>query len=112
MIAYRVGCRGAATGLPFMRGLADRLVNRVHLSTDGHGVYPRAVERAFGWGGADYGTMVKVYGQTSEGRRRYSPPECIGAEKTKVMGHPNLEDTCTSNGRTSRCECTPAVSPA
>ena len=74
MIAYRVGCRGAATGVPFMQDLADRLVNRVHLSTDGHGVYPRAVERAFGWGGADYGRMVKTYGQTSEGRRRYSPP--------------------------------------
>ncbi len=51
MIAYRVGCRGAATGLPFMQDLADRLVNRVHLSTDGHGVYPRAVAGVrVGWG--------------------------------------------------------------
>ena len=49
MIAYRVGCRGAATGVSFMQDLADRLAGRVHLSTDGHAVYPRAVERAFGW---------------------------------------------------------------
>ena len=87
LIAYRVGCRGAATGLPFMQDLADRLVSRVHLSTDGHGVYPRAVERAFGWGGADYGTVVKAYGQSSEGQRRYSPPVCLGSEKKRVMGN-------------------------
>ena len=55
------------------------------------------VERAFGWGEVDYGMLVKVYGQTSEGRRRYSPPECIGAEKMRVMGHPTVEDTCTSH---------------
>ena len=97
LIAYRVGCRGAATGLPFMQDLADRLVSRVHLSTDGHGVYPRAVERAFGWGGADYGTVVKAYGQTSEGQRRYSPPVCLGSEKKRVMGNPALDDTCTSH---------------
>ena len=97
MIAYRVGCRGATTGVPFMQDLADRLRNRVHLSTDGHGVYPRAVERAFGWGGADYGRMVKIYGQSSEGQRRYSPPVCLGAEKSRVMGNPVMEDTCTSH---------------
>lgn len=97
LITYRVGSRGAETGLPFMQDLADRLVNRVHLSTDGHGVYLRTVERAFGWGEVDYGMLVKVYGQTSEGRRRYSPPECIGAEKMRVMGHPTVEDTCTSH---------------
>ena len=97
MIAYRVGCRGAMTGVPFMQDLADRLRNRVHLSTDGHGVYPRAVERAFGWGGADYGRMVKIYGQSSEGQRRYSPPVCLGAEKSRVMGNPVMEDTCTSH---------------
>ena len=67
------------------------------VSFDGHGVYPRAVERAFGWGGADYGQMVKVYGQTSEGQRRYSPPVCLGADKHRVMGNPDLDDTCTSH---------------
>ena len=97
MIAYRVGGRGAETGLPFMQDLADRLENRVHLSTDGHGVYLRAVERAFGWGEVDYAVLVKIYGQTSEGRRRYSPAECIGAERKRVMGNPNPEDTCTSH---------------
>ena len=97
MIAYRVGCRTVETGLPFMQDLADRLVNRVHLSTDGHGVYLRAVERAFGWGKVDYAMMIKIYGRSSEGQRRYSPPVCLGADKRRVMGNPNPEDTCTSH---------------
>ena len=59
-------------------------------------MYFKAVERAFGWNGVDYAMLVKIYGQSVEGRRRYSPPVCIGAEKTWVMGNPAPEDISTS----------------
>lgn len=97
LISYRIGCRGLPTALPFMDDLRSRLTERVQLSTDGHGVYLKAVELAFGWYQVDYAMLVKIYGQTSEGQRRYSPPECIGAEKKQVMGYPKEEDVCTSH---------------
>ncbi len=97
LIAYRIGDRSIATGLPFMDDLRDRLSERVQLSTDGHGVYLKAVELAFGWQQVDCAMLVKIYGQTADGRRRYSPPECIGATKEKVMGDPKADDVCTSH---------------
>jgi hypothetical protein len=46
------------------------------------------VEKAFKWNGIDYAMLVKIYGQSVEGEKRYSPAECIGAEKHWVMGQP------------------------
>ena len=60
------------------------------------GAYLAAVEQAFGWDGVDYAMLVKVFGNTIESRRRYSPPVCIGAEKVCVMGNPQEEDVSTS----------------
>jgi hypothetical protein len=54
------------------------------------------VEGAFGWGQVDYAMLVKLYGQSPEGPRRYSPPEVIGIQKKWVMGNPDAEDGSTS----------------
>jgi hypothetical protein len=32
--------------------------------------------------------LVKIYGQSSESEKRYSPAECIGAVKYRVEGIP------------------------
>jgi len=40
---------------------------------------------------------VKIYGQSPEGQRRYSPPECIGTEKREIMGEPDPDQVCTSH---------------
>ena len=50
----------------------------------------------FGWGGIDYAMLVKIYGQSPGGQRRYSPPEILGAEKHRVMGEPNPAKVSTS----------------
>jgi IS1 family transposase len=92
---WHIGRRDADAAATFMEDLASRLANRVQLTTDGLSVYLEAVEGAFG-SGVDYAMLVKLYGQTPEGQRRYSPPEIVGTEKTTVMGHPDPAHIATS----------------
>lgn len=40
--------------------------------------------------------LVKIYGETSEGQKRYSPADCIGCERKRVKGQPNPEHISTS----------------
>jgi len=75
--------------------LASRLAGRVQLTTDGHKVYLEAVEGAFG-GDIDYAMLVKLYGPSPDGPRRYSPAECIGAVKTPIEGNPDPNHVSTS----------------
>lgn len=96
-IAWRVGDRGPVTAVPFVKDLASRLAGRVQLTTDGHSVYLTAVEQAFGWNGVDYSMLVKLYASDRGAGSRYSPPVCVGADKTWVMGNPVLEDVSTSH---------------
>lgn len=92
MITWSVGDRSAATGVPFMEDLASRLNGRIQLSTDGHAVYPEAVEIAFK-GDIDYATVVKEYTSTPSGDNpahvRYSPGTCAGVIKKRVHGDPD-----------------------
>lgn len=55
-----------------------------------------AVENAFGYYGVDYSMLVKIYAPTSQSGR-YSPGECIGAEKHAVLGHADERHVCTSH---------------
>lgn len=48
-----------------------------------------AVEGAFGWVGADYAMLIKLYGHAPDGQRRYNPPEIIGIDKNRVSRHYN-----------------------
>jgi hypothetical protein len=78
-----------------MDDLASRLANRVQLTTDGHRAYLEAVEGAFG-ADIDYAMLVKVYGETPESEKRYSPAECIGAYRTRIEGDPDPAHVSTS----------------
>ena len=78
-----------------MQDCAARLKNRVQLTTDGHHAYLEAVEGAFG-ANVDYAQLIKVYGESLEGQKRYSPAECIGAKKSKVVGSPDMCCVSTS----------------
>src|SRR5438045_1210469 len=83
-----VGSRGSDAAMVLMDDLARRLANRVQLTTDGHKAYLEAVEGAFG-GDIDYGMLVKLYGESVESEKRYSPAECIGCRKTRIEGDPD-----------------------
>ncbi len=79
----------------FMDNLAKRLSHRVQLTSDGRASYLEAVEGAFG-ADIDYAMLVKIYGPSAEGQRRYSPAECIGAVKKVVEGKPDKSKISTS----------------
>lgn len=86
--SWLIGGRDAEYAVSFMRDLAARLSNRVQLTSDGHRAYLSAVEGAFG-ADVDYAQLVKMYGDVVEGRKRYSPADCVGIQKTKISGNPD-----------------------
>lgn len=93
---WHVGARDAEAGRLFMEDLASRLATRVQLTTDGLRAYLIAVEDAFGWNGVDYAMLLKLYGPSPEGPRRYSPPEVIATETYEIMGKPDPKHVSTS----------------
>src|SRR5665213_1043371 len=91
---WHVGTRDADSAYAFIHDLASRLANRIQLTTDGHKAYIQAVEDAFG-ADIDFAQLIKLYGnagQTKEDQRRYSPAECTGTEKRRIIGNPNIKD--------------------
>ena len=53
------------------------------------------VEDAFGCE-IDFSQLIKIYGNTEESQKRYSPAQCIGTEKIKINGNPKDKDISTS----------------
>lgn len=94
--AWLVGERTADDANDFLDDLAPRLAGRVQVTTDGLRLYVDAVRGAFGWNGADYAMLVKLYGPGQDGTRRYSPPVCIGAESKRISGNPDPSHVSTS----------------
>lgn len=95
IVAWYVGRRDARAAYEFMSDVADRLTNRVQLTTDGHGAYLSAVDAAFDRD-IDYAMLVKKYGDSPEAEKRYSPPVCIGCDRQVVRGRPDPEHISTS----------------
>jgi IS1 family transposase len=92
--SWLVGDRGGADAKAFVADLADRMANRIQLTTDGYHLYLDAVEDAFG-PDIDYAMLQKIYG-AEDGQRRYSPPECIGVRARRVQGNPDPTHVSTS----------------
>ncbi len=95
MACWYVGTRDARAALHFMHDLADRLAHRVQLTTDGHNAYLTAVEDAFGTE-IDYAQLVKIYGEGPKTEARYSPAQCMGTRRAKVIGSPEHAHVSTS----------------
>jgi IS1 family transposase len=96
VISYVVGGRGADFAQAFAHDIADRVNDRIQLTTDAHNVYADAVDAAFG-GRVDYAQIIKVFGKVgSAEERRYSPPECIGCKKDNKAGEPDPDHVSTS----------------
>jgi IS1 family transposase len=93
--SWLVGDRDEQTATLFLSDLASRLAGRAQVTTDGHAMYLGAIETAFG-GNADYGMLVKCYGVSPDGEKRYSPAVCIGCKKTRIQGEPDMSRVSTS----------------
>jgi IS1 family transposase len=95
MVSWQLGARDAANAHAFMSDVAERLANRVQMTTDGNRVYLDAVENNFGCA-IDYAQLIKQYGNEPEGETRYSPAKCLGTKKKNVMGQPDKDHISTS----------------
>jgi IS1 family transposase len=96
--SFRVGKRTAANTQAFVADVASRLINRPQISTDGLRMYVDAIEQAFA-ADVDYGMVVKNYGHESGAHhheRRYSAPEVVFCEKSRVIGKPIADLISTS----------------
>ncbi len=93
--SWFVDGRDSDAAIIFMDDLASRLANRIQLTSDGHKAYLEAVEGAFG-SDIDYAMLVKLYGESPEAEKRYSPAVCIGARKTLIEGEPDPKHVSTS----------------
>jgi hypothetical protein len=97
IISYLVGGRDAEQAGEFMQDVADRVSNRIQLTTDGHKAYLGAVGDAFG-AGVDYAMLVKHYGEAGNAgpERKYSPGICTGISKRQIEGKPDARHVSTS----------------
>jgi IS1 family transposase len=93
--SYYVGGRDQQDAGTFMLDLAERLANRIQLTTDAYNRYPPAIRRAFD-GNIDYARLQKIYGADPEGQRRYSPAKCLGVEVKIQTGNPDPDHISTS----------------
>ncbi len=96
VVSYMVGLRNIEYARAFMNDLADRVANRVQLTTDGLKCYLEAVEDAF-VGDIDFAQLVKVYG-TDPGipAGRYSPGHVTSCETHVISGDPDPNHVSTS----------------
>lgn len=94
-ISWLVGERNAVYAHAFIHDVWERLAGRPQLTSDGFAPYRDAVEQVFGID-VDYAMLVKSYGATSEGEKRYSPAECVGAKKVPMQGNPDPKHISTS----------------
>jgi IS1 family transposase len=90
-----IGPRDGISARIFVNDLADRLADRIQLTSDGLNAYLAAVAKAFR-GDVDYAMLVKVYGAVNDGEKRYSPAVCIGSEKHAIVGYPDPAHVSTS----------------
>ncbi len=93
--SFLIGKRDLPTAKAFMNDLAERLSNRVQLSTDALAAYVDAVEEAFGCE-VDYGQAVKFYDAEPAGAGRYSPPNVTKVERHTIVGGPDRAHISTS----------------
>ncbi len=95
--SWLVGTRDAEYAHAFIGDLAQRLTNRIQLTSDGYQVYLRAVDAAFG-SDIDYSMLVKIYGaaEGNQQERRYSPGRCASIITGTVTGDPDQAHVSTS----------------
>ncbi len=98
VLCFELGKRTETSAGRFMEKLAAATDpgQRFQLTTDGLPAYPFAVGKHLG-ARVDYAQLIKVYAQTPEGERRYSPPEVVSAESKPVSGDPDMQRICTSH---------------
>ena len=95
MPAFRIGKRDRETAVAFTKDLASRVSGRVQISSDALRAYVDAVSLAFG-PDVDYGQIVKSYEAEPIGPGRYSPPNVVAVDRSRIWGNPDPAHISTS----------------
>ena len=96
IVSWFVGDRSHHSAHLFIKDVAERVNNRVQISTDGNFAYADAIESAWG-ANVDYGQIQKTYGNDPAAEKRYSPAVCVEVKRTPVMGDPERKHISTSH---------------
>ena len=89
IVSYMVGGRDSEYAMAFMDDVAERLANRVQITTDGHKAYLEAVEGLLV--DVDYAQLVKLYGSRTgkHAERRYSVRRnALASARRAIKGNP------------------------
>ena len=95
IVSWLLGERDSQSAYHFIADLAERLAERVQLTSDGLGLYRWAIDWVFG-ANIDYAQLIKIFGAPVEGEKRYSPATCKGVKENPVMGRPDPDHISTS----------------
>jgi len=94
--SFRVGKRNFTNTWHFVQDLQQRLANRAQITTDGFRPYVNAIEDAFG-ANVDYAMLIKMYSESGQADKRYSPGEFVNALPIPVTGNPKPHLISTSH---------------
>ncbi len=92
---YEIGKRTLDTTIHFLEELRRRIVTRFQLSSDAFRAYNFAVDLVFG-SKVDYAQIHKVFANSPEGVKRYSPAHIIRVVNQSVLGNPEPSKISTS----------------
>jgi IS1 family transposase len=95
VVSWRLGPRDLATAYDFTHDLAERVSQRIQITTDGLRVYLEAVESAF-YEDVDYAVLHKIYGNDIDAARRYSPAKIVSSTLAVITGTPDPKHISTS----------------
>lgn len=94
---FTVGKHTEETTWYFVNELAERVANRIQVTTDGFVWYRRHVEEAFG-AEVDFAQLVKLYGDYGQhGQEKYSPSPITEVISKVRNGDPDPAHICTSH---------------
>jgi transposase-like protein/IS1 family transposase len=98
IVAWHLGKRTEQDALIFLEKLynaIDGATDRFQMSTDGFRGYDHTVNEVLGTK-ADYGQIVKIYGNAEQKETRYSPADVTSIKKKIVSGNPDKDKISTS----------------
>ncbi len=97
VLNFALGRRDQATTDIFIEGLRGATTNqRFQVTTDGFQPYKSSIETTLG-DRVDYAMLIKTYAESTDGERRYSPPEVVDAKPVVIIGNPDRDKICTSH---------------
>jgi transposase-like protein/IS1 family transposase len=98
ILAWHLGHRTMSDTVQFTDKLAWATEghHNFQITTDGFPAYRDAVVLSLGAQHVNFAQLIKVY-QSNPDEKRYSPAQCIGIEKVRVHGNPDMDRVCTSH---------------